>query len=77
MREFKERRSGFPIGVFDSGNVGAQNLYLRLRVFEAMTNMILDFQLEQGGKRIEEMKKEEAGGISQRERGGILSVAEL
>jgi hypothetical protein len=69
MREFEERSSGFPIGDFDSGNVGAGNLYRRLRVFEAMTDMVSGSQLDQRGKRIKEKKKEEAD-ESERERDG-------
>ena len=47
MREFEERSSGFPIGVFDSGNFGARNLYFRLRVFEEITDMVLDSEIDE------------------------------
>ena len=63
IKEFEERSLGFSDRFFNSGNVGAQNLYFRLRVFEAITDMVSVFHLDQQGRRIEEKKKRRPTGL--------------
>ena len=69
MREFEERSSGFTIGGFNSGNFGDRNLYRRHHIFEEITNIVLDSQIDERRRRIEEKKKDVGDGFTESERG--------